>query len=90
MICREIYKIGTLLRVVDTIVTLVAMRITNVASSLRLQSWCMTGRTVRNLTRRLGNETAAKSLDKLPVYCMVWKVVCCVHTQQRLDRALTI
>ena len=59
--------------------TLVAMRITNAAAGLRFQFWRgkqPTGRAVRNLTRRLGNETTAKSLDKLPVDGVGWKVVC--------------
>lgn len=49
----------------------------------------LTGRAIINLTRQ-AYETATESLEKLPIYQVVRKAVCCVHTQQRLDRALTI
>ena len=50
----------------------------------------LTGRAVINLTRKQENATARETLDKFPIYQVVRKAVCCVHTQQRLDRALTI
>lgn len=78
MICSKVWKTATPLRVVETTVTFVTIRITDVAASLRMDSWRskqLIGRAVRNLTGRLRNETAAKSLDKIPVNWMIWKVV---------------